>query len=72
MKKSVLIAIAAVGFLAVSCKKDYTCSCSGTNLPANFTKFDYGKTKKKDAEDACSTQQSQIRSAGFSDATCSI
>lgn len=72
MKKVLLLAAVAVSFTMVSCKKDYTCSCSGTDLPSNFQKFEYGKTKKKDAEDACSTQESQLKSVGYTDASCSI
>ena len=32
--KKVLIAVAVVAFFA-SCKKDYTCTCTGTSIDAN-------------------------------------
>jgi hypothetical protein len=55
MKKLSLLSIAAL-FVATSftsCKKDYTCSCSGgTTTPIDY---EYKKVKKADAEDACST-----------------
>jgi hypothetical protein len=70
--KKILLAAAVLSFTLVSCKKDYTCSCTATDLPANFKSFEYGKTKKKDAESTCDTQESQLKTAGYTDASCSI
>lgn len=72
MKKSILIAVAAVAVLSVSCKKTYTCSCTGTDLPANFKSFEYPKMKKADAESSCDAQQTTLKNGGYSDASCSI
>lgn len=71
MKKIILVAVVATFGLA-SCKKDYTCSCTATGLPSQYGKFEYTKVKKDDAESTCSSQQSSLRSAGYSDASCSI
>ena len=52
MKKA-FIAIAAVAFVATSCKKDYTCTCtdSSGDTVATYT----ATMKKKDAENWCNT-----------------
>lgn len=71
MKKVLFVGALALVSLA-SCKKDYTCSCSGTDLPENFKKFEYSKMKKDDAEAACSSQQTVLKSGGYTDASCSI
>ena len=71
MKKALILAAVAVSFTMVSCKKDYTCTCSGTDVPAG-TKFEYSKVKKDDAEAACSTQETNLRTVGYADASCSI
>jgi hypothetical protein len=73
MKKIVLVAAVATFALGMtSCKKDYTCSCTATDLPSNFSKFEYSKVKKDDAESTCSAQQTSLRNAGYSDASCKI
>lgn len=71
MKKVLFVGALALVSLA-SCKKDYTCSCSGTDIPENWKKFEYSKMKKGDAEDACASQQTVLKNAGISDASCSI
>jgi hypothetical protein len=54
--KKLIIAVAAVAFLA-SCKKDYTCECTTTGLGLTSTvSADLGKQSKSDAEDACSAK----------------
>jgi hypothetical protein len=52
--KKVLLFSAAVLVAAstfTSCKKDYTCDCSGGTLTASSTPIK--DAKKKDAQDAC-------------------
>lgn len=71
MKKVLFVGALALVSLA-SCKKAYTCSCSGSGIPANMTKFEYSKMKKADAETACSNQQTALKNGGYSDASCSI
>jgi len=58
MKKLSLLSVAAL-FIATSftsCKKDYTCACSGGTT--NTFNYEYKKMKKSDAEDACSSASS--------------
>ena len=55
MKKVTLLA--AVAFLATtftSCKKDYTCACTGSGATSGWN-YEWKMTdvKKKDASDAC-------------------
>ncbi|MBX3163940.1 MAG: hypothetical protein KF900_05625 [Bacteroidetes bacterium] len=52
MKKIVMIA-AVVALSMASCKKDYTCECSGGSIPAGLAKIEYKKVKKKDAQSSC-------------------
>lgn len=53
MKKLVL-AVAALGLISLtSCKKDYTCSCSGGTSTA--ISYPLNKMKKSDAKAACDT-----------------
>lgn len=47
-----MIALFAVSFTA--CKKDYTCSCTGSSLAADID-YTYEKVKKDEAETACNT-----------------
>jgi hypothetical protein len=57
MKKLSLLSIAAL-FVATSftsCKKDYTCACSGNSLIPTAN-YEYKKVKKADAEEACTAQ----------------
>ena len=57
MKKLFGFVVVAVFFLAIfsSCKKDYTCECTYTDmLDAKQTvKMEMEKVKKADAEEAC-------------------
>lgn len=51
MKNLFVIAAVLFAFSATSCKKDYTCECTGGILgPKNY---DLGKNKKDDAETKC-------------------
>lgn len=54
MKKVLLVAAVAC-FTLVSCKKDYTCTCTYTpnGGTAQEHVFDMKDVKKKDAKDAC-------------------
>jgi len=56
--KKLLLSVAAFALVATtmtSCKKDYTCACSGNSfLPT--ADYKYTKVKKADAEDACNSQ----------------
>lgn len=51
MKKIFLLAAAAViSFSMMSCKKDYTCTCTIAGVTSTST---FDKVTKKDAQDAC-------------------
>jgi len=62
MKKLVLLAaIASVGF--VSCKKDYTCTCTVTDSSAGGSTISASttiKATKKDAKASCETGSSTV------------
>lgn len=51
-----------------SCKKDYTCACTYDSTTVNM---EYTDVKKKDAEDACSTQETLFKIVDPA-ASCSI
>jgi len=62
--KKLIIAVAAVAFLA-SCKKDYVCECVSTAGGLSVTTTaDLGKQKKDDAETTCNA--GDITTAGGS------
>lgn len=59
MKRSLVLILAVMFVLGmVSCKKDYTCTCTiaGQTVPT-----EYMDVKKKDAEDACDAAQTAAR-----------
>lgn len=74
--KKIIAPFMIVAFLAamVSCKKDYTCTCKYKIFTLDTTvTYDLGKTKKKDAKDACEKNATQINAyAGAGAADCSI
>ena len=66
MKKLFILAVVAIGFTMTSCKKDYTCECTGAftiNIPIQ-------NAKKGDAKDACSAAQTTYSTAGST--TCTL
>lgn len=69
MKKSILVAFAAVAVLAVSCKKDYTCACKFTD--GTTLNIAIQKAKKGDAESTCSAAQTTY-SSGDSGVKCTL
>lgn len=68
MKKVLSIAAASLVILGMSsCKKDYTCKCSGNFLGTAWEEtYDLGKQKKSDAEDACAVWNTQATAIGGS------
>ncbi len=62
MKKVLFVAaIAAFAFGATSCKKDYTCHCTGEVDGIEIDdSTDLGKLSKKDAEDKCVSETEGI------------
>ena len=70
MKK--VLSVAAVALFVAgtmsSCKKDYTCSCSGDSWSLDIQ---YTKVKKKDAEESCSSAESTYK-AGDATSTCTL
>jgi hypothetical protein len=56
-KMKIKLSIIALALFTVasfsSCKKDYTCECSGDG---ESFKYEYPKMKKKDAQEACDLQ----------------
>lgn len=72
MKKLVLLAaIVSVGF--VSCKKDYTCSCTTTSGGASATATTTIKDTKKNATESCENGTSTSSAGGVTaTTTCTI
>jgi hypothetical protein len=70
MKKILLLAAVSC-FAMTSCKKDYTCTCNGTGLPANLAKIEYKKVKKKDAQSSCDALSTTYKAYG-TDITCKL
>lgn len=68
MKKVTLfLSVAALAFSFTSCKKDYTCKCTGSGgWSYDIALNDY---KKKDAEDVCTTAKTTWAAFG---ASCSL
>ena len=84
MKKLIpIVAVALFGALTFSsCKKNYTCTCavhfdSSSVFHGSDTTFkaDYGKQKKKDAQNACNKMQNDAKpyyQAAGGDINCSL
>ena len=68
MKKFILLAVVAT-FGLVSCKKDYTCSCTTTGTGGSVTQDVIINGKKNDAKDACEAGNT---SGGGYTKTCTI
>ena len=51
--KKILLLTAVACMAMTSCKKDYTCECTGAGLPAGYGSAKYTKVKKKDAQKSC-------------------
>lgn len=66
MKKITLLAAVIVAASFASCKKNYTCVCTGTSsgLSASYT-YDLGKIKKSDAKSSCDAAGSVWITAGY-------
>jgi hypothetical protein len=70
MKKVITIAAAALILASfASCKKDYTCTCKGTNLTT--ITYTLGKLTKKDATDVCDTWNTTVK-IGDATASCEL
>jgi hypothetical protein len=60
MKKVLAVMfVASLALGAVSCKKDYTCECTITGLPATATPI--ANSSKSDATDACNALDAQVK-----------
>ncbi len=57
MKKITLLAAVVVASTFASCKKNYTCVCTGSQTGSgSYTyTYDLGKIKKKDAKSTCNS-----------------
>ncbi len=66
MKKITLLAAVIVAASFASCKKNYTCTCSGTynGVSGTYT-YDLGKIKKKDAKSSCDAAGSTWVTVGY-------
>jgi len=71
--KKLFVIAAAIGLFGMtSCKKDYSCSCAwDVGGVQQAQTWDYGKQKKSDAEDACASQEAQLKLID-SGASCSL
>jgi branched-subunit amino acid transport protein AzlD len=73
-----IMAIAVVGILFTSCKKDYTCTCTETDnssTPATTATvtFSLGKQTKSKATDMCNAEQTTVTGGGLSmSVTCHL
>lgn len=67
MKKVLFVAAFAV-FGLVSCKKDYTCTCT---VDEQTLTIPISKAKKKDAESTCSNAETTYKNAD-ANASCSL
>ncbi len=70
--KKVLLVAAVAGLSMVSCKKDYTCTCTTTDStdPSVNSSFSYtGKMKKSDADTWCTNYKV---TAGTLSTNCSL
>ena len=68
MKKVIAFAAFGVAVLSLtSCKKDYTCTCTGTGLPDEV--INIPKAKKADAESVCNDAKTQWSVAGYTECT---
>ncbi len=68
MKKVIAFAAFGVAVLSFSsCKKEYTCTCTGTGLPDQV--INIPKAKKSDAESTCNSAKSQWAVAGYTNCT---
>lgn len=66
MKKITLLAAVVIAASFASCKKDYTCVCTGTSSVYNSSyTFDLGKIKKKDAKSSCDAAGASWSSIGY-------
>jgi hypothetical protein len=71
MKK--LMAIAALTLLFVSCKKEYTCSCTIKDGSTTTTQDNkYPKQKKKDAEATCAAQDTSVKLVYDASSSCAL
>jgi hypothetical protein len=70
MKKMFFTAAVAC-FVMSSCKKDYTCKCTGTGLPDQYSNIEIKDAKKKDAEEACNAFNTTYKIYS-SDINCSL
>ncbi len=67
MKKfAPIVAVAVLGMMFASCKKNYTCTCTQNGVT---TKYEYKKVKKDDAEAACAASNTLFALGGGS---CSL
>ena len=58
MKKITLLAAVVIAASFASCKKNYTCVCTGTQSGSTASysyTYDLGKIKKKDAKSTCNS-----------------
>jgi len=68
MKKSIFILGVLASVVFVSCKKDYTCTCTYTSAGTTLTSTSTINAKKKDAKEACET----LATAGGASYSCTI
>ncbi len=51
--KNFTILLAAIAFFAISCKKDYTCTCTLTSAGSTVSNSTVINGTKKDAKETC-------------------
>lgn len=74
MKKLIIACgVVAMSVFATSCKKDYTCSCTYTDVMGNeqSPEVPIENAKKSDAEDTCNEAEDGYNAVG-TDASCSL
>lgn len=71
VKGLAFVALLAMTF--VSCKKDYTCTCTTTVLGVSATRsYDLPNQTKKDATDACDRYERDANNGGVGTTNCHL
>jgi hypothetical protein len=69
MKKITLLAVAVIAMSFASCKKNYTCTCSGGTAGSDITYT--AKMKKSDADTWCTSWNTSFKTA-YPSGSCSL
>jgi hypothetical protein len=68
--KKVILAVVVGGAFLVSCKKDYTCTCTYENQVLEI--FQYTKVSKDDATKNCNKEETLWVASGYPEVNCNV